>query len=136
MWPAHRQTYPKPEHHLHKPVRKNNPILQLIQARRRLYRPISACPARGTHPPSIRFTLVDEERDHKEQAEAGRREQSPDLRVERGEARSEGVLHGGGHGHGRLVSGRLDHGDELVDPGNLCHHDQVDEGVGDEEDAA
>jgi hypothetical protein len=125
MWPAHRQTYPKPKHHLHKPIRKHNPILQLIQPRGRLYRPIAipARPARGTatHPPRIRFTLIDKERDHKEQTEAGRREQSPDLGVERGEARGEGVLHGGGRGHwyGRLVSGRLDHGDELIDAGDF-----------------
>lgn len=132
------KTYPKPEHHLHKPIRKYNPILQLVQARRRLYGPIPSCAARGTrtHPPSIRFTLVDEERDGKEQTEPGCRKQSPDLRVECGEARCEGVLHRAGHGSGRLAPGRLGHGDELIDPWDFSDDDQVDEGVGDEEDAA
>lgn len=119
-----RETYPKPKHHLHKPIRKNHPILQLIQPLPRL-------------PPSHRLTLINKKRHGEKQTKPRRRQQRPDLRVQCRQTRDEGVsAHRAGDGHRGLVAGCFCGGDDFVDLGDFRDEDEVDEGVGYEEDAA
>lgn len=130
------RTHPKPEHHLHKAIRKDHPVLQLVQTRRRLRRPV-ATPNGTIQAPRVRLTLINEEGHRKEKTEPQGREQRPDLRVERGQPRQEGVCpHRAPDRDGRRRPRGFGHGDDLVELRDFSHEDEVDERVGDEEDSA
>lgn len=118
-------THPKPKHHLHKPISENHPILQLIQSR-------------PSNPPSRRLTLINEKRHGEEKTEPRRGQQRPDLRVQRRETGDKRVSSHRSRGRrgGGLIAGCLSSGDDLVNLGYLGNEDEVDEGVGDEEDTA
>ena len=118
-------THPKPKHHLHKPIGKNHPILQLIQSR-------------PSNAPSRRLALVNKKRHGEEKTEPRRGQQRPDLRVQRRETGDEGVSSHRSRARcrGGLIARCLCSCDDLVYLGYFGNEDEVDEGVGDEEDAA